>query len=70
MLEDGDAMQRRSLALTTALALIVLARSAGAQDSQVELHANYLPNTGSNSSAWEREDNISSRSGASSSRCA
>jgi hypothetical protein len=52
MLEDGDDMRRRLLALTTALALIVLARSSDAQDSQVEFHANYLPSTGSNSSAW------------------
>jgi len=45
-------MQGRTLRITTTLALIVLTRLAGAQESQVEVHANYLPGTGRNSTAW------------------
>ena len=45
-------MRRSRLALTTALALITLTRVAGAQESQVEVHANYIPGSAGNSDAW------------------
>lgn len=45
-------MQRSTLWIATAVTLAVLARSAGAQDKQVEVHANYVPGEGTSSSAW------------------
>jgi hypothetical protein len=45
-------MERTTFGIATALLLMVLARSAGAQQSQIEAHANYIPAEGSNSTAW------------------
>lgn len=45
-------MQRSTLCIMTALALAIVGRSAGAQESQVEFHGNYVPGSGSSSTAW------------------
>jgi hypothetical protein len=45
-------MRRNTLWIAAALAVFARAESARAQESQVEVHANYVPGSGSSSAAW------------------